>query len=235
MLIYYIVLLCDISDQAKTDEEKERTENLLATLTPIAKAFMTETGFEAANLGLQIFGGHGYIKEWGMEQNVRDSRISMLYEGTTGIQSLDLLGRKVIMSGGKLLQDLISPIHEFCENTDSEEMKEFVTPLKALLVEWQTLTEKIGAAAMSNPDEVNAACVDYLMYSGYVVYAFLFAKSAKLSKTKLTEDSTEREFYEAKVYLARFYFQRLLPRTASLALTMTSGVKNLLDDAVNPF
>lgn len=235
MLIYYIVLLCDISDQAKTDEEKERTENLLATLTPIAKAFMTETGFEAANLGLQIFGGHGYIKEWGMEQNVRDSRISMLYEGTTGIQSLDLLGRKVIMSGGKLLQDLISPIHEFCENTDSEEMKEFVTPLKALLVEWQTLTEKIGAAAMSNPDEVNAACVDYLMYSGYVVYAFLFAKSAKLSKTKLTEDTTEREFYEAKVYLARFYFQRLLPRTASLALTMTSGVKNLLDDAVNPF
>ncbi len=235
MLIYYIALFSDISSQAKDDEEKERFENLLAMLTPIAKAFMTETGFEAANLGMQIFGGHGYIAEWGMEQNVRDSRISMLYEGTTGIQSLDLLGRKVIMSGGKLLQDLISPISEFCDNTTDEEMAEFITPLKTLLTEWQTLTEQIGAKAMSNPDEVNAACVDYLMYSGYVLYAFLFARSAKVSKVKLAAGTTEQAFYESKVYLSRFYFQRLLPRTASLAITMTSGVENLLDDAVNPF
>ncbi|ARN76019.1 acyl-CoA dehydrogenase C-terminal domain-containing protein [Oceanicoccus sagamiensis] len=235
MLIYYIALFSDISAQAKDDEEKERFENLLAMLTPIAKAFMTETGFEAANLGMQIFGGHGYIAEWGMEQNVRDSRISMLYEGTTGIQSLDLLGRKVIMSGGKLLQDLITPISEFCDNTSDDDMAEFINPLKTLLAEWQTLTEQIGASAMSNPDEVNAACVDYLMYSGYVIYAFLFARSAKVSKVKLAEGTTEQAFYEAKVYLARFYFQRLLPRTASLALTMTSGVENLLDDAVNPF
>ena len=235
MLIYYIALFDDMSQQAKDDEEKERFENLLAILTPIAKAFMTETGFESANLGLQIFGGHGYIQEWGMEQNVRDSRISMLYEGTTGIQSLDLLGRKVIMTGGKLLQDLISPISEFCDNTTDEEMAEFINPLKTLLAEWQTLTEQIGVSAMSNPEEINAACVDYLMYSGYVLYAFLFARSAKISKAKLATGTTEQEFYDAKVYLARFYFQRLLPRTASLTLTMTSGVENLLDDAVNPF
>ena len=235
MLIYYIALFDDMSQQAKDDEEKERFENLLAILTPIAKAFMTETGFESVNLGLQIFGGHGYIQEWGMEQNVRDSRISMLYEGTTGIQSLDLLGRKVIMTGGKLLQDLISPISEFCDNTTDEEMAEFINPLKTLLAEWQTLTEQIGVSAMSNPEEINAACVDYLMYSGYVLYAFLFARSAKISKAKLATGTTEQEFYDAKVYLARFYFQRLLPRTASLTLTMTSGVENLLDDAVNPF
>ena len=235
MMIYYMALLSDLSAQAKDSEEKEGYENLLATLTPIAKAFMTETGFEAANLGLQIFGGHGYIQEWGMEQNVRDSRIAMLYEGTTGIQSLDLLGRKIIMTGGKLLQDLINPISKFCDNTDSEDMAEFIDPLKTLLAEWQTLTEEIGASAMNNADEVNAACVDYLMYSGYVLYAFMFARSAKISKAKLAEGTTEQEFYDAKVYLARFYFQRLLPRTASLAITMTSGVKNLLDDAVNPF
>jgi alkylation response protein AidB-like acyl-CoA dehydrogenase len=236
MMIYYIALLCDAMEEAKTEEENQRYEDLLAMLTPIGKAFMTETGFEAANLGLQIFGGHGYIKEWGMEQNVRDSRIAMLYEGTTGIQSLDLLGRKVMMSGGKLLQDLIAPIAEFCDNNkDREEMAEFIQPLTTLLEEWQSLTETIGGVAMNNPDEINAACVDYLMYSGYVLYAFLFARSAKISQVKLAESDNEKEFYQAKVYLAQFYFQRLLPRTAGLAKTMTSGVGNLLNKDFNPF
>jgi hypothetical protein len=197
---------------------------------------MTETGFEAANLGVQVFGGHGYIREWGMEQNVRDARISMLYEGTTGIQALDLLGRKVIMSGGAVLKEALDPMLEFCSNNeDREEMAEFITPLKKLLLEWQTLTEQIGAAAMSNPDEVNAACVDYLMYSGYVCYAFLFARSAKISQANIEQGSGEKAFYESKIYLAQFFYQRLLPRTATYAQTMVSGVENLLSKKVNPF
>ncbi|MEH6557208.1 MAG: acyl-CoA dehydrogenase C-terminal domain-containing protein [Oceanicoccus sp.] len=236
MLIYYVAMFSDASEQAKTDEEKQSYENLLSMLTPIAKAFMTETGFEAANLGMQIFGGHGYIKEWGMEQNVRDCRISMLYEGTTGIQSLDLLGRKVIMSGGSLLESVTAPMAEFCaENENIAEMTEFVEPLKILLKEWSTLTATIGAAAMNDPNEVNAACVDYLHYSGYICYAYLFARAAKLSLNKLAGDCSDKEFYEAKVYLAQFFYQRLLPRTAGLAKTMVSGVGNVSRADINPF
>ena len=236
MLINYIALCNDASKISTSDEDKQRFENLLALLTPIAKAFMTETGYEAANLGMQVFGGHGYIKEWGMEQNVRDCRISMLYEGTTGIQALDLLGRKVMLSGGEILKSVMVPMNEFCEsNKDKAEMAEFIAPLKKLLDEWQALTEQLGAAAMSNPDEINAACVDYLMYSGYVCYAFLFARAARISQKKLAEGSDDKAFYEAKVYLAQFFFQRLLPRTSSYAQTMVSGVENLLSDKVNPF
>ncbi len=236
MLIYYIAFFSDAQLQTSTEEEKQQYEDLLSILTPIAKAFMTETGFEAANLGMQIFGGHGYIKEWGMEQNVRDCRIAMLYEGTTGIQALDLLGRKVMMTGGKLLQGILNPMNDFCQDNESNaEMAEFIEPLKQLLAQWNTLTEQIGGAAMNNPDEVNAACVDYLMYSGYVCYAFLFARAAKISQEKLAEGTNDKDFYEAKVYLARFFYQRLLPRTATLAQTMNSGVENLLSDKVNPF
>lgn len=236
MLIYYVALFSDVLAQAETPEEQQQFENLLSLLTPIAKAFMTETGYEAANLGLQIFGGHGYIREWGMEQNVRDARIAMLYEGTTGIQALDLLGRKVVMSGGAVLQEVIRPMTEFCEgNTDRPEMAEFIGPLQTLLKEWVALTEQIGAAAMNNPDEVNAACVDYLMYSGYVCYAFLYARAARISQIKLAEGDGDTDFFNSKIYLAKFFYSRLLPRTETLARTMVSGVENLLSPEVNPF
>lgn len=236
MLIYSVSLLNDASSEAKTEEEKQGFEDSLSLLTPIAKAFMTETGFEAANLGLQIFGGHGFIKEWGMEQNVRDARISTLYEGTTGIQSLDLLGRKVMMSGGKLLNAILDPINAFCtENASNPELKDYIAELEKLSKTWSELTAKIGEVAMSNPDEINAACVDYLMFSGYVYYAYLFARAAKLSQEKLAQGDSDKAFYESKIYLAQFYFQRLLPRTASFEKTMLSGISNVLDANVDPF
>jgi 3-(methylsulfanyl)propanoyl-CoA dehydrogenase len=236
MLIYYVASIADKMLQATSDEEKKQHDEHLAFLTPIAKAFMTETGFEAANLGMQIFGGHGYISEWGMEQNVRDSRISMLYEGTTGIQSLDLLGRKVMMTQGKALTDFVAFVKQFTEeHKDNSALQEFLTPLNEQLDEWSNLTMQIGATAMENADEINAACVDYLMYSGYVTYAYLFARAALIAQTALNENTTEKPFYESKLYLARFYFQRILPRTKSLAATMVSGVKNVLSDEVDPF
>ncbi|MFA7554755.1 MAG: acyl-CoA dehydrogenase C-terminal domain-containing protein [Spongiibacteraceae bacterium] len=236
MMIYQLSQIIDLLDITEPGDTKQGYEDLLSMLTPIAKAFMTETGFEAANHGMQIFGGHGYIREWGMEQNVRDSRISMLYEGTTGIQALDLLGRKVMLSRGELLKTVIVPIHQFCkENSGDKALAEFIQPLQVLLGEWSKLTEQLGAKAMGNPDEINAACVDYLMYSGYVYYAYLFAKAAKISQAQLAENTDEQAFYQAKVYLAQFYYQRLLPRTATLATTMLSGVENLLNAKVNPF
>ena len=226
MLIYYAALLADI-EQHSSEQNAVETE-LLALLTPIAKAFVTETGFESANLALQCFGGHGYIAEWGVEQNVRDARISMLYEGTTGIQALDLLGRKVLMSQGEVLKRFTKVIHKFCKaKAEDEALAEFVTPLSALNKEWGELTLHVGMAALNDPEEVGAAAVDYLMYSGYVSLAYFWARAAEVSLQNT--ESAEADFYQAKVKTARFYYQKILPRTKTLASTIKSGASSLMD------
>ena len=135
-----------------------------------------------------LFGGHGYISEHGMEQIVRDARIAMLYEGTTGIQSLDLLGRKVMGSGGKLLGNFTKLIHKFCKaNTENEAMAEFTEPLNALNKQWSEMTAEIGTRAADNAEEIGAASVDYTLFSGYVVLAYLWAKMALISQQRLGE------------------------------------------------
>jgi alkylation response protein AidB-like acyl-CoA dehydrogenase len=236
MLITYISLASDKLSVAESEEDKDYYEDILGLLTPIAKAFMTETGFESASLGMQIFGGHGYIKEWGLEQNLRDSRIAMLYEGTTGIQALDLLGRKILMTEGRTLTRFVTEIDEFCKaNEDHPALQDYLPVLSAKTKEWGELTMNIGIKAMEDPEEINAACVDYLMYSGYVCYAFFWAKAIIVAHNALEANTEEKEFYQAKLYTAQFYYQRLLPRTESLKTTMLSGVSNLLDDTINPF
>jgi hypothetical protein len=197
-------------------------------LTPIAKAFMTETGLESANLGMQCFGGHGYIREYGMEQIVRDARISTIYEGTTGIQALDLLGRKVLMTQGQSLKAFTKKIHLFCKaEAGNEVMAEFIEPLMALNKEWGDLTMKVGMAALKDRNEVGAASVDYLMYSGYVTQAYLFARAAKVSQDALAKGAGDIDFYQAKLFTAQFFFSRLLPRTQTHATTMLAGAGTL--------
>lgn len=229
MLIYFTAQQVDIVDRAEDEEARKAADELLGFMTPIAKAFVTETGFEAANLGLQCFGGHGYISEWGMEQNVRDCRISMLYEGTTGIQALDLLGRKVLMTNGESLKRFTKIVHKFCKaNEENEKAAEFIAPLANINKEWGELTMHIGMMAMENPDEVGAASVDFLMYSGYAALAYFWALAAADAQAKLDAGTSEKAFYESKVATARFYFQRLLPRTRSLVESMKSGAGNLM-------
>jgi len=229
MLLYHVAMLQDVESFSEDENERGQADELLALLTPIGKAFLTETGFESANLGMQCFGGHGYIKEWGVEQNVRDSRISMLYEGTTGIQALDLLGRKVLMNQGETLRKFTKIIHKFCEkHGEVEEMKEFIGPLSQKNKDWGDLTMHVGLKAMENPEEVGAASVDYLMFSGYVTMAYFWARAAELALQKLAGGSDESSFYQAKIHTARFYFQRLLPRTLSHAQAIKSGADNLL-------
>ncbi|RTE66635.1 acyl-CoA dehydrogenase [Amphritea opalescens] len=224
-LIYYCAQLVDKAHLADDSE----AETQLAFLTPIAKAFLTETGFESANLGMQIFGGHGYISEWGMEQNVRDSRISMLYEGTTGIQALDLLGRKVLMTQGESLRSFTKVVHKFCESqADNKALTEFISPLSRLNREWGDLTMRIGMKAMQNREEVGAASVDYLMYSGYITMAYLWARMVATAQEKLDAGVGDQAFYQAKLKTARFYFERILPRTKTLEATIDSGADNLL-------
>lgn len=226
--IHYCSMLVDTTKKG-TAEEKAEADELMSLLTPIAKAFLTETGFESANQGLQVFGGHGFIAEWGMEQNVRDCRIAMLYEGTTGIQALDLLGRKVLMTQGATLRRFTKIIHKFCkENKANKRVKSYITALEKLNGEWGDVTMKIGMKAMRNKDEVGAASVDYLMFSGYIVLAYFWARMAVIAQTKLDEGTDEVGFYTAKLQTATFYYERLLPRTKTHAEAMLSGADNLL-------
>ena len=228
-MVYFTAMQVDLVEHSEDSKVVEDADNLLAFITPIAKAFLTELGFESANLGLQVFGGHGYISEWGMEQNVRDSRISTLYEGTTQIQALDLLGRKVLMTQGETLKKFTKIIHLFCkEHATNKEMKKFIEPLKKLNDEWGSITMKLGMKAMKNRDEVGAASVDYLMYSGYVSFAYFWALMAHTAQVKLKDGSSEDAFYNSKIVTAIFYYQRILPRTRSLVETMLSGSDNLM-------
>ena len=179
----FFYLLAQQADKTHlgNEQQKQEAEEMMALLTPIAKGFMTETGFEAANIGVQVFGGHGFIREWGMEQNVRDARISTLYEGTTGIQSLDLLGRKIMRDGGAMFGRFLGKIAEDTKTMDPA----YAEPLNKKLKEWGELATGIGMKGMANPDEVGAASVDFLMYSGYIVTAWVWGLMGTLAKSKL--------------------------------------------------
>lgn len=226
---YYLAMQGDLFTYSQDAEEKQMADDLMAFLTPISKAFLTEVGLEAANHGVQVFGGHGFIREWGMEQLVRDCRVATLYEGTTGIQALDLLGRKVLMTQGEMLRRFTKIVHKFCTaEVDNESLHEFVSVLADRNKEWGELTQKVGMKAMQNRDEVGAAAVDYIMYSGYVVLAYMWALMAKTAQTQLAEGTSEQAFYQAKIDSARFYFQRILPRADMHKATMLADLETLM-------
>ncbi|MDA1372815.1 MAG: acyl-CoA dehydrogenase C-terminal domain-containing protein [Proteobacteria bacterium] len=235
-LIYFCALQADIVRASNSsEEERQEAEGLMNILTPIAKAFLTETGYEAANLGVQVFGGHGYIAEWGMEQIVRDTRISMLYEGTTGIQSLDLLGRKVLADRGKMLRYWTRVIHRFCRDNENRKLREFIRPLRRHYREWGGFTRKIGLKAMRNREEVGAASVDYLMYSGYVTLAYFWAKIADAAYRAIDAGAEDKTYYQGKIKTARFYYKKILPRAKYHKEVMMSGAKSLMDIDVEEF
>ncbi len=232
--VYWLAHQADTVRFGEDEEEREAAADLLSFLTPIAKAFCTETAVEATNLGVQILGGHGYVRDHGLEQIVRDTRVSTLYEGTTGIQALDLLGRKVMGSGGALLRSFTMRIHEFCAAHEKDaQMAEFTEPLAKLAKEWGQLTMKVGERTIENPDEIGAASVDFTMYSGYIVLGYLWARMAEVALEQLAAGEDEA-FYAAKLFTAQFYFQRILPRTKTLAVTLSSGAESLMGlDAEN--
>ncbi|MBX9403963.1 acyl-CoA dehydrogenase C-terminal domain-containing protein [Lysobacter sp. BMK333-48F3] len=221
---YDAALLVDIAHASGDEKERAEADALIGFMTPIVKACLTEWGVECTYHALQCFGGHGYIAEHGMEQLARDARITTLYEGTTGIQALDLLGRKVMQLQGAGLKLMLERIERFCaEHEGNAAVAEFVAPLRAKAAQWQQLTMSIGKRAMANPDEVGAAAYDYLMYSGYVSLAYWWARSVAAS-----EASAQSERFKAgKRETARFYFARLLPRCESHAATIGASVETL--------
>jgi hypothetical protein len=221
----WIALQSDLLKHPDPAVAKE-ADDYMALMTPIVKAFMTDNGYQCATGCQQVFGGHGYIAEWGMEQFVRDARINMIYEGTNTIQSLDLLGRKVLGDGGARMQKFGKLVASFVgENKDDAAMKEFIEPLADLGDKVQKLTMELGMRAMSNADEVGAAAVDYLRVVGHLVYAYFWARMAKIA---LAKESSGDPFYKAKLATARFYFAKLLPETASAIRSARAGAQTLM-------
>jgi len=226
-LAVFTTLLLDREVATADDAERAECADLVALLTPIVKAFFTDNAWIATSHCLQVFGGHGYIREWGMEQFVRDSRINMIYEGTNTIQSLDLLGRKVLGDNGAKLKKFGKLIADFVEAEGTDEaMQEFVNPLAELGEKVTKLTAEIGLKAFKNPDEVGAAAVDYLRVCGHLVFAYLWARMAKVALAKQDSGDT---FYVAKLATARFYFAKLLPETASLIRTARAGSATMME------
>jgi alkylation response protein AidB-like acyl-CoA dehydrogenase len=222
----YTALLIDQELSAEDEEARREAADLVALLTPVIKAFLTDNGWLATSHCMQVFGGHGYIREWGMEQFVRDARINMIYEGTNTVQSLDLLGRKVLGDNGKKLKAFGKLIQAFVEDEGvREDMQEFVNPLADLGDKVTKLTMELGMKAMGNADEVGGAAVDYLRVVGHLSFAYFFARMAKIA---LDKQNSGDPFYTAKLATARFYFAKLLPETASLIRSARSGVAPLM-------
>jgi len=229
-LAFFLGTQTDIVLRHPDTDEAKAAEAQLELLTPICKGFMSDTGFEATNLGMQVLGGHGYVREHGMEQLVRDGRILQQYEGANGIQALDLIGRKVLATGGATLKVFTDQIDAFiAEHKQSAALKEFTDELSRLTVEWNGLVQDILQRAIRNPDEAGAASYDFLSYSGYVTYAYFFARAVAVAFAKIEAGDPEADFYKAKVFTARFFYQRLLPRTRGLVESMKSSSANLMD------
>ena len=216
-------------------DEKVRKDagEMLSMLTPIVKAFITDNGHISTNACMQVFGGHGFIKEWGMEQFVRDNRINMIYEGTNTIQSLDLLGRKILGNNGATLKKFGKLIGALVEEEGvNERMAEFITPIAILGDQMTKFTTEIGFKGFQNPDEVGAAAVDYLRVAGHLVFGYFWARMAQVALREIAAGNAD-QFYLAKLQTARFYFAKLFPETATLMRTARAGSKVLLDtDAV---
>ena len=212
-------------------DEKVRKDagEMLAMLTPIVKAFITDNGHISTNACMQVFGGHGFIKEWGMEQYVRDNRINMIYEGTNTIQSLDLLGRKILGNNGATLKKFGKLVGKLVEEEGvNEKMAEFITPIAVLGEQMTKFTTEIGFKGFQNPDEVGAAAVDYLRVAGHLVFGYFWARMAQVALREIAAGNTD-QFYLAKLQTARFYFAKLFPETATLMRTARTGSKVLMD------
>jgi alkylation response protein AidB-like acyl-CoA dehydrogenase len=225
----YCMKMVDTTLYSNDDAAKQLAEAKLALLTPIVKAFLTETAQEATSYGMQIYGGHGYIKEWGMEQLARDTRICTMYEGTTGIQAIDLLARKVIGSKGELLKVFATEMKTYCASLRGQsQFNAWANAIDSHVDEWLQISNDIAQAAQSNPDELGAASVDYLMYSGYVTVGYFWLQMAVTAQQKLDAGTSEEDFYRAKLMTAKFYFDRMLTRTRSLVSAIHSGSENLM-------
>ena len=228
-LAIFCSVLLEKSHFHPDEKVRKDSDEMLSLLTPIVKAFLTDNGWQATMMCQQVYGGHGFIKEWGMEQFVRDARINMIYEGTNTVQSLDLLGRKILSNNGATLKKFGKLVGKLVEEEGvNEKMAEFITPIAVLGEQITKFTTEIGFKGFQNPDEVGAAAVDYLRVAGHLVFGYFFARMAQVALREIAAGNTD-PFYPAKLQTARFYFAKLFPETATLMRTARAGAKVLMD------
>ena len=231
-LAYWAALQLDISRSHADATVREDADELVQLMTPIIKAFFTDYGFEATNLAVQVHGGHGYIREHGMEQLVRDARISQIYEGANGIQALDLVGRKLPQRAGRYLRHFFHPAVAFIEaNKDDPELADIVVPVGKALSKLQTATLVIAQRGLGDPEEAGAAASDYLRMFGLVAVGYMWCQMAKLARDKQNGDA----FYDTKLKTARFYVQKILPDTAGLFLKIMAGKGTVMAHGADEF
>ncbi len=215
----------DVLQRATDEDAKLIADDFTALLTPVVKALFTDLGFEIASTAMQCYGGHGYIRDNGVEQYARDARISMIYEGTNGVQALDLVGRKLPQDGGRLLTRFLDPVLEFTDaHAEDDNMAPFIAPLQSAIEHLQIATGHVMEAGLANHDEIGAASVDYLRLFGLVALGFMWARMAKIALPK-ADDS----FYKAKISTAKFFMQRLLPQTGALLAAIQSGAEVMME------
>ena len=219
----------DAEKHSPDEATRERAADFVALMTPVVKAMFTDLGLENASLAVQTYGGHGYIRESGVEQYMRDARISMLYEGTNGIQALDLVGRKMGVGMGRLLRSLFHPISAFIEENKGEgPMQKMIEALEKAFGALQLSTATIAQRGMKDPEEAGAAATEYLRLMGLVAMAYCFAKSAKIAGLQVFFGAEDKAFYETKIKNATFFYERILPQTASLFLAIKAGKGSIM-------
>lgn len=227
-LAAWVAMNLDIAAKHPDEAARQEADDLVSLMTPIVKAFTTDVGSESANLGVQVYGGHGFIREHGMEQLVRDARIAQLYEGANGIQALDLVGRKMGQHTGRLLRRFFHPGMAFIEaEMANPEMQDYVLPFAKAFSRLQQATAWLAQQGMRDPEEAGAAASDYLRLFGLTALAFMWARMAAVALAKAGDDETG--FYHAKLATARFYMTRILPQTSSLFATIMAGKKPLME------
>lgn len=229
-LSYWVGMHLDIAKKHPDPVKRQEADDLVALMTPIVKAYQTDMGFDVANATIQIHGGHGYIREYGVEQYARDARIAMIYEGTNGIQALDLVGRKMGQNYGRLLRQFFHPVLNFIEsNQDNPALGEFVFPLAKAFAKLQQASVQVAMKGLKDPNEAGAASTDYLRLFALVAMGFMWARMAKVAQEKLAESSDKTDFYQSKIKTARFFMERMLPEAESRFRMIMAGAKPLMD------
>ncbi|GLQ05483.1 acyl-CoA dehydrogenase C-terminal domain-containing protein [Sneathiella chinensis] len=223
-------LQVDLVDKHPDADARKAADEALGLLTPVIKAYFTDMGFELSATAMQCYGGHGYISEWGMEQFVRDARITQIYEGANGIQALDLVGRKLPANMGRALRQFFHPVDAFLQaNMTNPQLKDFILPLAKSFAKLQQATVLIGEKGMKNPDEAGAASTEYLRMFGLVALGYFWAQMAKIAAEKLEAGTDDPEFFKTKLVTARFFFERMLPDVSSLLVKMSAGAKTMME------
>lgn len=229
-LSYWAGMNLDISERAADPEKRQQADDLVALLTPILKAYQTDMGTEIANLAVQTYGGHGYIQEHGVEQYVRDARIAQIYEGTNGIQALDLVGRKMGQGYGRLLRRFFHPVQQFIEDHQADEnLQKFIFPLAKAFAKLQQSSAIIAQKGLKNPNEAGAASSDYLRQFALVALAYIWTRIVQVAQEKLADGTGDKEFLEAKIKTARFFMARMLPEADARFKMVMAGGDTLMD------